>query len=292
MESTTQSTITVTPIDFAQTSLADPYGLFYAKIIDGLFTPTDCERLLALASSSNGWQPAGLSTRGTEQTVHAGFRNSDRVLVIDDEHSAWIYEKLRPYVEEIHEIVPDGRWGCITGKAGKTQGPTWSLTGVNPRLSFLRYGPGHYFKPHCDGLIEVGTTKSFVTLHLYLNDSALGSEPLQLTATNPPPSTPTPGNNLPSSTTPFPTAPSPAPLAGLNQEPPAADGVPLHGGATRFWTPNKKAYLDVHPKLGRVLIFQQRMLVHSGEEVTQGIKYTMRSDFLFEQKGAQKKGKA
>jgi predicted 2-oxoglutarate/Fe(II)-dependent dioxygenase YbiX len=104
---------------------------------------------------------------------------------------------------------------------------------MNRRLSFLRYGPGHYFKPHCDGLVDVPNNgieqKSFVTLHLYLND----------------------------------------------------DG--LQGGATRFWTPDKKHWLDVHPKAGRVLIFQQRMLVHSGEGVTKGVKYTMRSDLLFEQ---------
>jgi hypothetical protein len=55
------------------------------------------------------------------------------------------------------------------------------------------------------------------------------------------------------------------------------------GGATRFWTPDKKHFIDVEPKIGRVLVFQQRMLVHSGEEVTEGIKYTMRSDFMFEQ---------
>lgn len=102
---------------------------------------------------------------------------------------------------------------------------------INPRLSFLRYGPGHYFKPHCDGLVDImdGQQKSFVTLHLYLNDG---------------------------------------------------DG--LAGGATRFWTPDKKEHVDVEPKLGRVLVFQQRMLIHSGEEVTGGVKYTMRSDFLYE----------
>lgn len=102
---------------------------------------------------------------------------------------------------------------------------------VNPRLSFLRYGPGHYFKPHCDGLVSLddGARKSFVTLHLYLNE-----------------------------------------------------GEGLSGGATRFWTPDKKEFLDLEPKLGRVLIFQQRMLIHSGEEVTGGMKYTMRSDFMFE----------
>lgn len=107
-------------------------------------------------------------------------------------------------------------------------------------MSFLRYGPGHYFKPHCDGLNDSpdGSQKSFVTLHLYLNDSS-----------------------------------------GQTEE--------LAGGATRFWTPDKKHFLDVEPKVGRVLVFQQRMLVHSGEEVVKGIKYTMRSDFMFEQVPAQ-----
>lgn len=40
--------------------------------------------------------------------------------------------------------------------------------------------------------------------------------------------------------------------------------------------------LDVTPKNGRVLIFQQRNLLHSGEEVTSGVKLTMRTDMMFE----------
>jgi hypothetical protein len=40
--------------------------------------------------------------------------------------------------------------------------------------------------------------------------------------------------------------------------------------------------LDVDPKAGRVLIFQHRGLLHSGDEVLEGVKYTMRSDLLFE----------
>jgi acetyl/propionyl-CoA carboxylase alpha subunit len=56
----------------------------------------------------------------------------------------------------------------------------------------------------------------------------------------------------------------------------------LKGGATRFWTPDKKKFLDVEPKVGRVLVFQQRMLVHSGEEVMEGLKITMRTDCMFE----------
>jgi hypothetical protein len=58
------------------------------------------------------------------------------------------------------------------------------------------------------------------------------------------------------------------------------DGV--EGGATRFWTPDKKVWVDVEPEVGKVLVFQQRMLVHSGEEVRGGRKVTVRTDVMFE----------
>ena len=61
----------------------------------------------------------------------------------------------------------------------------------------------------------------------------------------------------------------------------SADG-PLKGGATTFHSYNLKEGLDIEPKNGRVLIFQQRNLLHSGEEVSSGIKLTMRTDLMFE----------
>jgi hypothetical protein len=36
---------------------------------------------------------------------------------------------------------------------------------------------------------------------------------------------------------------------------------------------------------GRVLIFQHRRLLHSGDDVKAGIKYTMRSDLMYEFEG-------
>lgn len=41
-------------------------------------------------------------------------------------------------------------------------------------------------------------------------------------------------------------------------------------------------HIDVDPKAGRVLIFQHKGLLHSGAEVLAGIKYTMRTDLMFE----------
>ena len=55
----------------------------------------------------------------------------------------------------------------------------------------------------------------------------------------------------------------------------------VQGGATRIWGSTDHRYLDIEPKKGRVLIFQQRGIYHSGEEVTEGIKYTLRTDFMF-----------
>lgn len=43
-----------------------------------------------------------------------------------------------------------------------------------------------------------------------------------------------------------------------------------------------RSKLDVDCKAGRVLIFQQKGLLHSGDEVVRGIKYTMRSDIMYE----------
>lgn len=59
-------------------------------------------------------------------------------------------------------------------------------------------------------------------------------------------------------------------------------GKLLFGGATTFHSsldPTKR--MDIDPKAGRVLIFQQKRLLHSGDDVVAGIKYTMRSDLMY-----------
>lgn len=53
-------------------------------------------------------------------------------------------------------------------------------------------------------------------------------------------------------------------------------------GATTFDSMSSWNSLEVKPKLGRVLpIFQQRFLLHSGEELKAGLKYAMRTDLMF-----------
>jgi len=55
----------------------------------------------------------------------------------------------------------------------------------------------------------------------------------------------------------------------------------VKGGATSFHSWNMKRQLDVEPKIGRVLIFQQRDLLHSGADVVGGLKYTLRTDLMY-----------
>jgi len=61
------------------------------------------------------------------------------------------------------------------------------------------------------------------------------------------------------------------------------NGGDVQGGATTFHCDaDMLCRVDVDPKMGRVLIFQHAHLMHCGDEVQQGIKYTMRSDLMYE----------
>ncbi|KAF2450745.1 oxidoreductase domain-containing protein [Karstenula rhodostoma CBS 690.94] len=55
----------------------------------------------------------------------------------------------------------------------------------------------------------------------------------------------------------------------------------LKGGATTFYDYSLKQKIEVVPKSGRVLMFQHRNLLHSGDDVKSGIKYTMRTDVMY-----------
>ncbi|KAK7190739.1 hypothetical protein DPSP01_006653 [Paraphaeosphaeria sporulosa] len=61
----------------------------------------------------------------------------------------------------------------------------------------------------------------------------------------------------------------------------------LKGGATTFHNRFMDPELDLHvlPKCGRVLIFQHEGLLHSGQDVERGTKYTMRTDIMYAVEG-------
>lgn len=87
-----------------------------------------------------------------------------------------------------------------------------------------------------------------MTLHLYLNDSV---QALQEQASL--------GNHIPDPT-----------------------DITCKGGATPFHShKDRERKLDIDPLAGRVLIFQHRRILHSGAEVTKGLKLTMRTEVMY-----------
>ncbi|KAI1153680.1 hypothetical protein F4825DRAFT_241930 [Nemania diffusa] len=241
--------VTITPIDFASSSLADDCGSFFAMTIDNLLSPNECAKLQAAAGDD--WQ-----------TLSKGnaFRECQKILVFSPEWAWALYDRIVAHLpeevktlrrgERLAEIVVGSSHLKASVGARKT---VWRIKEANERLSFLRYQPGHHFKPHCDALYARPgkDERSFLTCQIYLNDALEGAES-------------------------------------------------TGGGETRFWTnqvgkrqkspameretgDEKEApYLDIKPKIGRALIFQQRMLWHSGQEVKHGEKFTVRLDLMFE----------
>ena len=61
----------------------------------------------------------------------------------------------------------------------------------------------------------------------------------------------------------------------------------LLGGATsfiaRFEDEENEEQVRVFPRTGSVLVFQQMDLIHGGDPVFRGTKYTMRTDIMYRQ---------
>ncbi|KAI0103398.1 hypothetical protein F4814DRAFT_431335 [Daldinia grandis] len=246
--------VTATRVDFSQSPLADHYSPYFAMVIDNLLSPD--ESTAVLASAGSDWK-----------TLNKGesWRECEQILSVSPEWANALSERLALYLPEEAKSLRKGDVlsGHIAGlqnlKASQGARKTvWKLRGANERLSFLRYRPGNHFKPHCDALYSPGDgEKSFLTCQIYLSD--------------------------------------------MPEENKDENGS---GGETRFWPSRvgmgrkkgsedqeeggtgqeakEELFLDVKPKKGRALVFQQRMLWHSGQEVKHGEKFTVRLDLMYE----------
>ncbi|KAF5320156.1 hypothetical protein D9611_010353 [Ephemerocybe angulata] len=206
--------------DWATTPLSEYYDGCYLKVLDDVFTDEECAALIALAESDKEWSPAfvNFGLGPNDKFIDTEYRNSERILRFDHEAAEQIYKRLLPYVPELVEVRAGDKWESVVGTPAKKKG-VWKLVGVNERLSFLRYGPGQFFREHVDTQLDLPDgRKSRVTIQIYLGE----------------------------------------------------DGV--EGGATRIRDMSGARYFDVEPKKGRVLIFQQKDIWHSGQDVVEGSK--------------------
>ncbi|KAK3392084.1 hypothetical protein B0T20DRAFT_362531 [Sordaria brevicollis] len=127
------------------------------------------------------------------------------------------------------------------GRTGK-----WEFVNVNQRLRFLRYSPGQFFRPHCDSpyraLDPINPDRLNETLFtIHLYLNDCKSE---------------------------------AP-------PELKEQTELEGGATAMLSGDEKRKYDVECKVGRVLIFQHRRVLHAGADVLRGVKYSVRTDVMY-----------
>ncbi|KOS23008.1 hypothetical protein ESCO_003441 [Escovopsis weberi] len=167
------------------------YAPHTAFLVRDVLTPAECEELLRLAerSSPASWEPALVSVGPGLEAAIPSYRHSDRIIwdrqdVVD---RIWRRCMLAEGVEGVMRDVP-GMAALFAAreksknkskdknKNNKDKG-RWVLRCLNERMRFLRYGPGMFFKPHCDAhyftRIEGKPVETFYTLHLYLNHEGL-----------------------------------------------------------------------------------------------------------------------
>ncbi|OJD19094.1 hypothetical protein ACJ73_08666 [Blastomyces percursus] len=248
-------------IDFSKTVDAFPeYEGYYARIVNDLFTKGECDLLIRAAEESTVSDPSN-SPKWEEALVNAG--NGMQVLDIESRccsrilwDCSWLADRLlsriRPFVQGDIEFLRDVPHITSHGPA-EHQEEIWRLARLNERLRFLRYYRGEYFHPHVDGcyVTPSGEEISYFTVHIYLNGCSSGRKVTDL----------------------------------CNFSPEQINSLPLRGGATTFSPPyiasDDARTFSVYPKSGTALIFQQNGLAHSGDEVLQGTKYTLRTDMMF-----------
>ncbi|KAJ6080023.1 hypothetical protein N7467_009776 [Penicillium canescens] len=271
----------------------------FAAIIDNFMTESECKDLLHLAEQSTRtnlpdstlsppkWERAMVNAGNGKEVMSVDSRKSGRVIFDSPEIAQRLLHRLMPFVREC-EIDQIKDKASVTGLGPAKRGEVYNISRLNERLRFLRYEGGDYFRPHVDGryVTPDEKEKSLYTIHLYLNgegeqdmeelqpyiDEAekkyylfeedgeidlkeVGAEQVEVGDGD--------GGFLPAKQS-------------------LEKSETLLGGATSFRDGFRaKDSVRVFPKTGSLLIFQQRNLMHSGDDVFRGVKYTMRSDVMY-----------
>lgn len=233
--------ITCTRIDFAAFNLPE-YVDRYALVIDNLFTREDCAHLLSCVPTTEPWPGAPVEEIITDKS----YRNSGKITREDPDLCSWVLAKVSPYLQEINTIDASMHKRLRRARVRHPQLQVDLGLGSTATISRLR---GLQFLRYGPGHFF---KRHGDGTHISDDEKEISYYTMQIY---------------------------------LN-----GDSTTPRGGATRFW-PNPRlrkgsqaggdAYVDVEPRMGRILVFEQGDLIHSGEEVTAGIKYNIRTDILY-----------
>jgi hypothetical protein len=289
---------TLHKLDFEHTTPPIPaFKGSLAAVVNDLLTESECKELLQIAEestrtelpdstlSSPKWERAMINAGGGRQIMSVDSRKSGRIIFDSFDIAGRLLDRLMPFIRECEiDVVKDRP--LVTGLGPARRGEKLHLNRLNERLRFLRYEGGDYFRPHWDACYVTpdGKEKSLFTIHLYLNgDGEQDMEELRPHI-----------ERAEKSNWPF-QEDGEVDLAEVGSEEAEADSEEypsalesleksdtLLGGATSFSAAvNSKDSVRVFPKTGSVLIFQQRNLFHSGDDVFRGVKYTVRTDVMY-----------
>lgn len=223
-----------------------------------------------------------LNIGNNQQVMSTEQRNCGRILWDTPFVAERLLVRLRPFLESSGiETVRDRP--LVTGKGPAKRGEVYRVSSLNSRVRFLRYEGGEYFRPHFDGTYVTPDERerSFFTVHLYLNGDGVQDlkalkRSIKLAEENDGDEIFEDGRERNAS------------LGDYSSEPEDDEDHPgnedrLLGGATSFMDGyDADDAVRFFPKTGSALIFQQRDLVHSGDDVFRGVKYTMRVDVMYE----------
>ncbi|KAJ5890721.1 uncharacterized protein N7473_006949 [Penicillium subrubescens] len=289
---------TIHPLDFTQTTPPIPaYKNHFAAVIDNFLTPTECTQLLQLAGESAHpptttttttatnnlstsslleptWQRA-LVNAGSGTQVLSSTRKSSRYILDSPEIASRLLARLTPFLSSFG-LTRIEKQPLITGLGPAKRGEVFVLAGLNERMRFLRYDGGDYFRPHWDGCYirdcdgeggGEGGEKSFDGGCIFLRGED-GMVDLRGVAEGNGDGGDGDGDGKESGS-------GIGSGSGREQE-------TLLGGATSFGDDYRmRDSVRVFPKTGSLLVFQQRNLMHSGDDVFRGVKYTVRTDVMY-----------
>jgi hypothetical protein len=127
-------------------------------LLYNLLSPKECQYFI------NACETIGLEELGN--SVSKGYRNHTRCVVMSPGISEWLWERLKPVIEEI-TLLPDDYKQI--GLGHKLEGH-WKPYGLNNCWRLSKYVPGGHFGPHFDGpYIKDANNRSLKTLNIYLN---------------------------------------------------------------------------------------------------------------------------
>ncbi|CAG7853104.1 SubName: Full=Uncharacterized protein {ECO:0000313/EMBL:CCA75455.1} [Serendipita indica DSM 11827] len=242
--------ITLHTVNFSESILPEYEGR-YAVVLDNVLSPSECKQLIEYAEQSagasdegvdnNGWKAAMVNAGVGREVMMTEYRNSDRIIWDDQEVMNRLWERCTKVDGVLEEIGTLDHKPLIQGRRG--QNSRWIFSRLNERMRFLSMVLGSSSKNTVTECIRHQIIRSAHSSHS-ISTSMILYKQLHLAS------------------------------ALRTEQSPSSPRT-----NTESFVSHRR--IDVHPKAGRVLLFQHADLLHSGDYVTSGIKHTMRTDLMY-----------